>query len=74
VEQAPSLRHTTEVVAAYVVCGGRMHLYAHPHNLGERALYCDTESVKFVQNTDELHLIERGDALRDMTFKLKGKE
>ena len=33
-EQVPSLRHTIEVVAAYVACGGRIHLYAHLDKLG----------------------------------------
>ena len=41
-QQAPSLRDTNEVVAAYVACRGRMHLYAYLDNLGERALYCET--------------------------------
>jgi len=50
-EQAPGLRHINEVVAAYVACEGRMHLYANLDKLGERALYCDTESVIFVQKT-----------------------
>ena len=42
-EQAPSLRHTNEVVAAHVECGGGMHLYAHLHKIGEQDLYCDTD-------------------------------
>jgi len=73
-EQAPSLRHTNEVVAAYVACGGRMHLYAYMDKFGERALYCDTDSVIFVQKTYETPLIECGDALGDMTSELKANE
>jgi hypothetical protein len=38
-EQVPSLRHTNEVITAYVACGGRMHLYAHLDKFGERVLY-----------------------------------
>ena len=57
-EQAPSVRHTNEVVAAYVACGGRMHLYAYLDKLVERASHCDTDSVIFVQHTDEPPLIE----------------
>ena len=38
-EQVPSLRHTNEVFAAFVACGGRMHLYAHLEKLVERTLY-----------------------------------
>jgi hypothetical protein len=66
-EQAHSMRHTNEVVAAYVACGGRMHLYAYLDKLGERALYCDTDSVIFLQKADEPPLMECGDALGDMT-------
>ena len=69
-EQAPSLRHTNKVVAAYVACGGGMHLYTHLDILGEPALYCD--SVIIVQKTDEPPLIKCGDALVD-DFITKGE-
>ena len=68
-EQAPSLRYTNVVVSAYVACGGRMHLYAYLDNLGKRALYCDTDSVIFVQKTDEQALVECGDALGGNEFR-----
>ena len=42
--------------------------------LGERALYCDTDSVVFVQKTDEPPLIECGEAPGDMTAELKANE
>ena len=45
-EQAPSLRNTNEVVAAYVACGGRMHLYAYLDKLGERVVYL-TQTVLY---------------------------
>ena len=51
-----------------------MHLYAYLDKLGERALYCDTDSVIFVQKADEPPLIECGDALGDMTSELKANE
>jgi hypothetical protein len=72
-EQAPNLCHTNEVVAAYVACGVRMHLYAHLDKLGKRAVYYDTDSVIFVKNTDEPPLKECGEALVDMTSELSGK-
>ena len=53
----PSLRHTNEVVAEYVVCGDWMHLYAHLDKRGEQAIYCDTDSVMFAQKADEPPLI-----------------
>ena len=39
----PSMRHTNEVIGAFVACGGRMHLYAYLDKFGECALYCDTD-------------------------------
>jgi hypothetical protein len=51
-----------------------MHLYAYMDKFGERALYCDTDSVIFVQKTYETPLIECGDALGDMTSELKANE
>ena len=51
-----------------------MHLYEYLDKLGERARYCDTDSVVFVQKTDEPPLIECGDALGDMTSEPKAKE
>jgi hypothetical protein len=62
-EQAPSLLHTNEVFAAYVACGGPIYLYAHRDNLGDRPLYCDTDSVIFVQKTVEPPPIKCCDAL-----------
>ena len=70
----PSLRHTNDVVVAYVACGSRIRLYALLDKLGERALYCDTDSVIFVQKADEPHLIECGDAFGDTTSELKWNE
>lgn len=52
-EQVPSLHYTNEV-GACIACGGRMHLYAYLDKLGERVLYCDTDSVIFVQKDGEL--------------------
>ena len=40
----PSLRHTKEIIGAFVACGGRMNLHAYLDKLGVRALYCDTDS------------------------------
>ena len=70
-EQVPSLCHNNEVVAAYVACGARMHLYAHLDKFGERALHCDTESVIFNQKAENPPLIECGDAIGDMISELK---
>jgi len=55
----------------YVACGVRMYLYAHMDKLGERALFCNTDSVIFVQKDGESPPVQFGDALGDMTSELK---
>jgi len=44
-EHVPNLRHTNEVIRAYVNAGARIHLYRYLDRLGEKAIYCDTDSV-----------------------------
>jgi len=51
-----------------------MHLYAYIDRPGEGALFCDTDSVIFVQKKGEPPLIQRGEYLGDMTSELKGSE
>ena len=48
-----------------------MHLYKYLDKLQERAIYCDTDSVLFVQPSAESPLVETGDNLGDMTSELK---
>ena len=50
-----------------------MHMYAHLDKLRERALYCDTDSFIFVQDSESL-LMQCSDALGDMTSELKEGE
>jgi len=51
-QHVPNLRHTNEVIDAYVTAGSRIHLYRYLDRLGERAIYCDTDSVIYIQHTD----------------------
>ena len=51
-ERVTSLRHTNEVVGAYVTAGARIHLYRHLDRLQEKAIYCDTDSVIYISNRD----------------------
>ena len=51
-EQVPTLRHTNEFVGAFVACGGRMN-NTLIYTLEQQALYCDTDSVIFVQKDCE---------------------
>ena len=73
-ELVPNLRHTNEVIGAYVTAGARMHLYRYLDRLGERAIYCDTDSVIYIQSKDEPNLVETGDKLGDMTSELRATE
>ena len=42
-ERVPSLRHTNEVICAYVTAGARIHLYGFLDKLQEKAIYTDTD-------------------------------
>ena len=70
-ERVPNLRHTIEVIGAYVTVGARIHLYQYLDRVEEKALYCDTDSILYVQPRDETALIETGDNLGAMTSELK---
>ena len=58
-EHVPNLRHTSEVISAYVTAGARIHLYRYLDRLGERAIYCDTDSVIYIQPKNEPNLIQK---------------
>jgi len=73
-EDVSSLRHTNEVLGAYVTAGARIHLYSYLDRLQERAIYCDTDSVIYIQPKDEPSLIKTGDKLGDMTSELRPSE
>jgi hypothetical protein len=73
-ELVPSLRHTNEVIGAYVTAGARIHLYSFLDRLQDKAIYTDTDSVIYVQPSDEPTLVETGDNLGQMTSELKPHE
>jgi len=52
----------------------RIHLYRYLGRLRENIIYCDTDSVVYIQTRDELVLIETGDKLMDMTCELRSCE
>ena len=70
----PNLRHTNEVIGAYITTGASIHLYRYLDRLGERAIYCDTDSFIYMQPKDEPNLIETEDKLGDMTSELQTTE
>jgi hypothetical protein len=73
-EKLPSLRYTNEVIGAYVPTGARLLHYKYLDLLQETALYCDTDSVWYIQDESDSRLIECGDNLGDMTNELKPGE
>ena len=70
-ERVPSLRHTNEVIGAYVIAGARIHQSRHLDRLQEKAICCDTDSVIHIQPRDEPQLVETGDNLGENVFRIK---
>jgi len=62
-KDVPNLRHTSEVIGAYVTARATIHLYTCLDSLRENAIYCVTDSVIYIQQQDEAALIETGDIL-----------
>lgn len=69
-ENMPVLRHTNEVIAAYVTTGALLNLCSYLDVLKEKSLYCYTDSVVCIQECGELPAINCGDKLGDMTSDL----
>ena len=67
-----SLRHTNEVIGAYVTVGARIHLYGFLDKLQEKAISTDT--VIFIQPTKVPYLIKKGDNLGQIQSELKEDE
>jgi len=70
----PYLPHTNRVIGAYVTAGARIHLYSFLDRLHESAIYCDTDSVIFIQPSGEPWPIATGDKLGDMQSEIKPSE
>jgi len=70
-EHVPILRHTNEVIGAYVTAGSRIHLDRYLDRLKWNAFYCDSDSVMYIQTSDETGLIETGDKLGEMLTQLR---
>jgi len=73
-KQVPSLRHTNEVVGAYVTAGAMIYWYLYRDRLETNAMYCDTDSVIYILPKGTRQLIETGDKLGDMTSELRPSE
>jgi len=59
-QHVPSLRHTSEVIGAYVTAGARIRLYQYLDRLQENAICCGMDSVIFIPPRDEPELIDMG--------------
>ena len=69
-ENTPILRHTNEVIGTYVTTGACLKLYTYLDALKENALYCDTDSVIYIQKCGQPPAVTCGDKLGDMTNEL----
>ena len=69
-----SLSHTNEILGAYVTCGARLQLYSYLETLNIKALYCDTDSVFYVQPKSDFPLMDCGDNLGAMVNELRQDE
>ena len=58
-EKVQNVRHTNDVIGAYVTDGARIHLYSYLDKLQQRALYCDTDCVIYMQPNFEPHWLKR---------------
>lgn len=68
-EELPTANFTSVAIAAYVTAQARLHLYSYLQFLGNRALYCDTDSVYFTECPADPKL-EKGDFLGQLTDEL----
>ncbi|CAG2240191.1 unnamed protein product [Mytilus edulis] len=57
---------TNVVIAAYTTTQARLELYSYLENFGERALYCDTDSIIFSSKPGDW-IPDTGDYLGDLT-------
>jgi hypothetical protein len=48
-EKIPNLKHTNEVIGSYVTTGASINLYKYQDKLQDEVLYCDTDSILYVQ-------------------------
>lgn len=69
-ESMPVLRHTNEVIGAYVTTGALLKLYTYLDALKENAIYYDTDSVIYIQKCGQPAAVTCGNKLGDMSNEL----
>lgn len=68
-DELPTAAFSSIAIAAHVTAQARLHLYSFMEQLGDRVLYCDTDSVFFTEGPNDPK-IEQGDFLGQMTDEL----
>jgi hypothetical protein len=69
-DHLPTSKDTNVFVAAATTAWARIHLYNQLDKLGERALYCDTDSVIYRKSALEHENLKLGNFLGEMTDEL----
>jgi len=64
-------KNVNVAVAAYVTTQARVKLYEYLSKLGDSVLYCDTDSVIYIQNVDEPPKVEAWYYFGDLTDELE---
>jgi hypothetical protein len=61
-EHVPSLHvcHTNKVIGAFVTAGASIHLYSYLDRLQDKAVYCDPDSVIYIQQNEGPALVKQG--------------
>jgi hypothetical protein len=73
-ENLPAPRQTNEIIGAYLTTGARIKLYTYVDALKEREIYCDTDSVIYLEKCGQPPAGTCGDKLGDMTSELGSEE
>ena len=60
-------KNVNVVVAAYVTTQAPIKLYEYLSELGKSVLYCDTDSVVFLQKDNDPPKVKTGEYLGDLT-------
>jgi hypothetical protein len=69
-ENVAAGKNVNVAVAAYVTTQALLKLYEYLSKLGESDLYCDTDSVVYVQKDNDPPKVKTGDYLGDLTNEL----
>lgn len=69
-ECAQDMDFINPVISAYVTAQARLYLYSFLEKLGDRVLYCDTDSIIYIHRPGDLE-IETGPYLGEMGDELE---